>query len=246
MVRTAWNACRSCSAASLSIWADSLARKAEAGWISSERCAQQLGHRVLGQPVHLEAGPERTQLVGDGQVTAGVAEADGRGHIEHPLGPVQRPGPGPPGRPDRVNGPEAAGEVMDGVVDHDRLPGRSARPRRPSRSSSSPPVRAASRSLRAHGSHRSSLPVDGQHRDSSPGPGCASVSSRDDDDSGPYFVRQRRSPRLVSRAQPTQSSRCLVECGSGSSSPKRNSSVAAPVAPASSPWSPWPSLRSVS
>jgi hypothetical protein len=35
--RTAWNACRSCSAASLSMWADSLARNAEAGWISSCR-----------------------------------------------------------------------------------------------------------------------------------------------------------------------------------------------------------------
>ena len=34
---TAWKACRSCSAASLSMCPDSLARKAEAGWISSER-----------------------------------------------------------------------------------------------------------------------------------------------------------------------------------------------------------------
>ena len=35
---TAWKACRSCSAASLSMCPDSLARKADAGWISSERC----------------------------------------------------------------------------------------------------------------------------------------------------------------------------------------------------------------
>ena len=51
---TAWKACRSCSAASLSMCPDSLARKAEAGWISSDLRSQQLGDRVLGQPVHLE------------------------------------------------------------------------------------------------------------------------------------------------------------------------------------------------
>src|SRR5216684_2059930 len=37
MVLTAWKACRSCSAASLSMCPDSLARKADAGWISSSR-----------------------------------------------------------------------------------------------------------------------------------------------------------------------------------------------------------------
>ena len=39
---------------------------------------QQLGDRVLGQPVHLQAGPEQAQLVGDGQVAPGVTEADRR------------------------------------------------------------------------------------------------------------------------------------------------------------------------
>jgi hypothetical protein len=83
---------------------------------------QQLGDRVLGQPVHLEAGLELAQLVGDGQVTPGVAEPDGRGNVEHPLGPVQRPGPRAPDRRRRAGGSEAVGEVPDGAVDDDGLP----------------------------------------------------------------------------------------------------------------------------
>ena len=55
---------------------------------------QQLGDRVLRQPVHLQAGAEPAQFVGDRQVTAGVPEPDGRGDVEHPFGPVQRPRPG--------------------------------------------------------------------------------------------------------------------------------------------------------
>jgi len=56
---------------------------------------QQLGDRVLGQPVHLEAGPQRAQFVGDGQVAAGVAEADRRADVQRPLAAIPAPGPGP-------------------------------------------------------------------------------------------------------------------------------------------------------
>ena len=74
--RTAWKACRSCSPASPSMCPDSLARQAEAGWISSPALPQELGDRVLGQPVDLEPGRWLAQLVGDRQVAPGVAEPD--------------------------------------------------------------------------------------------------------------------------------------------------------------------------
>ncbi len=91
----------------------------------------------------------------------------------------------------------------------------------PSSSSRSPPVSSATRSPRAHGWQRSSLPVDGQHGAADPRR-RASVSSRLTDDSGPSSCSSIVSAP-ISIAQPTQSSRCLVECGSGSSSPKKNS-----------------------
>ena len=50
----------------------------------------------------------------------------------------------------------------------------------------------------------------------------ASVSSREDDISGPSLCSSIVSAP-ISMAQPTQSSCCLVECGSHSSSPKKNS-----------------------
>ena len=56
--RIAWNTCRSCSADSDSMCADSLARPADAGWMRSPRGLEHAGHRVLGQPVDLEVGVE--------------------------------------------------------------------------------------------------------------------------------------------------------------------------------------------
>ena len=73
---------------------------------------------MLGQPVHLQARAEGAQLVGDGQVAAGVAQADRRGHEEHPFRPVQRPGPDAPGGPGRAEPP---GELPDRPVDDHRL-----------------------------------------------------------------------------------------------------------------------------
>ena len=41
--------------------------------------------RVLGQPVDLQIGVERAQLVGDGDVPPDVAESDRRGHVQRSL-----------------------------------------------------------------------------------------------------------------------------------------------------------------
>ena len=133
---------------------------------------QQLGDRMLGQPVHLKAGPERAQLVGDGQVAAGVTEADGRGDVEHPLGPVQRPGPGPPGgrAGRRADGAEAIGEVPDGAVDDDGLPGVRQVPgalqeQQFAAGERGDPLAAGARLAAVL------PPVDGQHRAAHPAPG---------------------------------------------------------------------------
>ncbi len=84
---------------------------------------QQFGDRMLGQPVDLQARPERPQRIGDGQVAARVPEPDGRGDVEHPLRPVQRPGPGAPAGGRGLEGPESVRELLDRMVDNDGLPG---------------------------------------------------------------------------------------------------------------------------
>ena len=55
MRRIAWNACRSCSPASRSMCAASLASSALAGWIVSPRSRSTRRDRLLGEPVDLEA-----------------------------------------------------------------------------------------------------------------------------------------------------------------------------------------------
>src|SRR4029077_17711710 len=90
--RQAWKQCRSCSEASLSMWADSPARNPLAGWMRSPRAASTwvAGVRARrargrrggggggGEPVDLESGVKLAQLVGDRDVALGVAEADRR------------------------------------------------------------------------------------------------------------------------------------------------------------------------
>ena len=95
MRRIAWKQCRSCSADSLSMWPDSLASYALAGWIRSPRASSTRGHRVLREPVDLEVGMQLAQLVGDGGVALGVAEADRRGDVERALAPRLAPRPAP-------------------------------------------------------------------------------------------------------------------------------------------------------
>jgi hypothetical protein len=81
---------------------------------------EHLGDGVLGQPVDLYVGVETAQLVGDGEVAAGVPQPDGRGEVEHPTGAAARPGPR--GRR-RVWGGGVKGphEVVDEQVDPDRV-----------------------------------------------------------------------------------------------------------------------------
>jgi hypothetical protein len=68
---------------------------------------EDLGDRVLGQPVHLDAGPLPAQLADDRDVAFGVAESDRRGHVQDPL----RRGPS---RPWRVRRDEVAQQAVDG------------------------------------------------------------------------------------------------------------------------------------
>ena len=75
MRRIAWKQCRSCSADSLSMWLDSLASNALAGWMRSPRACQNLGHRMLGQPVDLEVRMQLAQLVRDRDVPLRRARA---------------------------------------------------------------------------------------------------------------------------------------------------------------------------
>jgi hypothetical protein len=73
---------------------------------------QHLGRRVLGQPVHFDAGMRPAQRPDDRDVALDVAQPDRRGQEEHPLRP---PSPRRGGRPGRH-------EVAQQVVDLDRPP----------------------------------------------------------------------------------------------------------------------------
>ena len=87
MRRKAWKQCRSCSADSLSMCLDSLTRNARRRMDALAGVGQHPGHRVLGQPVDLEVGVQLAQLLGDGDVAPGVAEADRRRDEERPPPP---------------------------------------------------------------------------------------------------------------------------------------------------------------
>ena len=59
------------------------------------RALQEVGDGVLGQPVDLQVGMLLAELVGDGQVAAGVSQPDRRRHVQCALapGPARRPAP---------------------------------------------------------------------------------------------------------------------------------------------------------
>ena len=52
-------------------------------------------HGILGQPLHLHVRLVGPQGLHGGKVTAGMAEPDRRGHVQHPLAPRPCPRPGP-------------------------------------------------------------------------------------------------------------------------------------------------------
>ena len=79
---------------------------------------QELRDRRLGEPLDLEVRAQLTHRVGDSEVAAHVAEADGGGQVEHPRAPAARPAGLRQCR--RTRGP--VDERLDGAVDHDRVP----------------------------------------------------------------------------------------------------------------------------
>ncbi len=79
---------------------------------------QHAGHRVLGQPVDLQVGVDRTELVGDGHVPTCVAKPDRRADVERSLRPALPPHP-PPLRARRRM--DAVDEPADEEVDLDRV-----------------------------------------------------------------------------------------------------------------------------
>ena len=84
---------------------------------------EQLGDRVLGQPVDLQVRLQRPQLVGDRDVAPDVAEPDRRGDVERAAAAVQRPGPRP--RPLRRPGArESRNSWIEQVAPHRIAEGR--------------------------------------------------------------------------------------------------------------------------
>ena len=134
MRRIAWKQCRSCSADSDSMWADSLARCAARGMDALALGLEHAGHRVLGEPVDLQVGHERAQLARDRDVAARVAEADRRGDVQRAR--AGRRSGGPSGRA----GSDGSTNSRIGEVDLDRADGTSGTWSPPSIVVQRPPV----------------------------------------------------------------------------------------------------------
>ena len=80
---------------------------------------QQTGDRVLGEPVDLHVRVELTQRAGDGDVTPGMAQADRRAQVEHPLAAPVPTAPRPP--PRAGGGGDARDELADQHVHPDGI-----------------------------------------------------------------------------------------------------------------------------
>ncbi len=121
----AWKACRSCSPASYSMCADSLARKAERRVDPLAAVGQHGGHRILGQPVHLQVRLQGAELGGDGQVPPGVPQPDRRAEVQHPWTAARGPHPR---RPGRGRGHQTVDDLADQLVHAHRVAGGQAVP----------------------------------------------------------------------------------------------------------------------
>ncbi len=206
--RHAWKQCRSCSADSDSV--PRLVRQVRAGRVDAlalglqDRC-----QRVLSEPVDLQVGVQLAQFVGDGDVALRVTEPDGRGDVERALATVAG------GRPSACR--RRAGELAQQQVDLDRVPGvRQVA----AALQSDQPAAGLLGQCRPTGQRRDAVvvAVDDHHR--------ALDSGRQGGDLARIepSVERGGEQRLasVSRPQPTQSSRCLPECGSGRHWAKKN------------------------
>ena len=219
--RIAWNACRSCSPHSLSMWRGLVGQPARRRVHPLAGVVERPGDRVLGQPVDLQVRVQLAQLVGDRHVAARVAEPDRRGQVERPRGGRARPA-------SQVAAGRSAGAIRstnsaDQPVDQHRVarlvPVAAAldehqRRRRSARPSRSPiGVRAD--------------PVVGAVDDDAPGSctrsqnGSIGAHTAPSQPSRPAVV-STSVDGAISCAQPTQSSICLVECGSVNISAKKN------------------------
>ena len=197
--------------------ADSEASSALSGWIRSPRCLEHGRDRVLRQPVDLEVGMQLAQLVGDGDVALGVAEADGGRDVQRAPAARQRPGPravaAAAGLAGRSRG--CSRLTLTGSRAWGRWPA-------PSRIASSAFASFASRAPDSHGRMASSFPWITSDRAVDPrqtGRGRRRSSwSRGASWVGDQRLRVRR--RGPSRPCPRI---CFVECGSVKHCAKKNS-----------------------
>ena len=152
--RIAWNACRSCSPASCSMWPDSLRSHADAGCSRLAVLREHLGDRVLRQPVDLQLRPARAQLGRDRDVPLRVPEPDRRREVQRAFGGRRA------ARTQVVRGAGAANRSTNCAIRWLIFTGSRADGPCPACSSrtSSPPVSSASRSPNACGRMRSSVP----------------------------------------------------------------------------------------
>ena len=91
--RQAWKQCRSCSADSDSMCADSLARYAARGVDALALGLEHARDRVLREPVDVEVRVQPAQLLGDRDVAARVAEADRGGDEQRAAAPASDAAP---------------------------------------------------------------------------------------------------------------------------------------------------------
>ena len=77
MRRNAWKQCRSCSADSLSMWADSFASQAEAGCTFSPRASSTAVTGCCASQSISRSGRDCAKFGGDRDVAQGVAEPIG-------------------------------------------------------------------------------------------------------------------------------------------------------------------------
>ena len=217
--RIAWKACRSCSAALVLDVGRLVGQPRRRRVHPLAASLEHPGDRVLGEPVDLQVGVVRAQLGGDGDVAPGVAEPDRRREVQRPL--------------------RAAGGTHPACGVRRRSGGSVS-----TNSSISRLTRTGSRAVRAvaaavDGDERAAgelgegapvgvradavvVAVDDEHRAAHP------LAQRRRKLSGRTALERRRrcrpaSSASISRPQPTQSSICLVECGSVNIWPKKNS-----------------------
>ncbi len=171
--------------------------------------------RVLGEPVDLEVGVQPAQLGGDRQVAAHVPEPDRRGDVQSaPAARAARAASGRP-RPGVLAGSRAAARF---TRTGSRALGMWPAARQTSPAARRSPRRARALRMRAH---QVLVAVQHERRDSST---RAQRSTQALGPPRPIAVRRIRpaSAGSVSSAQPTQSSICLVECGSLKHFAKKN------------------------